>query len=57
MHIPDSDRGTNIVKQPWVICGNGVAEGRIAEVEKAGVKVIPVELIDGMFSVTDGKSR
>jgi 2,5-diamino-6-(ribosylamino)-4(3H)-pyrimidinone 5'-phosphate reductase len=39
-----SDRGDNIVKQPWVICGNGVGEERIAEVEDAGAVVIPVEL-------------
>jgi 2,5-diamino-6-(ribosylamino)-4(3H)-pyrimidinone 5'-phosphate reductase len=39
-----SDRGDNIVKQPWVICGDGVDEGRIAEVEDAGAIVIPVEL-------------
>jgi hypothetical protein len=39
-----SDRGDSIVKQPWVICGEGVDEARIAEVEDAGVVVIPVEL-------------
>jgi 2,5-diamino-6-(ribosylamino)-4(3H)-pyrimidinone 5'-phosphate reductase len=39
-----SDRGDNIVRQPWVICGNGVEEERIAEVEDAGAVVIPVEL-------------
>jgi hypothetical protein len=39
-----SDRGDIIVKQPWVICGDGVGEGRIAEVEDAGAVVIPVPL-------------
>lgn len=39
-----SDRGDNIVRQPWVICGEGVDGGRIAEVEDAGAVVIPVEL-------------
>jgi len=39
-----SDRGDNIVKQPWVICGEGVGEERIAEVKDAGAVVIQVEL-------------
>jgi len=39
-----SDRGDIIVRQPWVICGEGVSVERIAEVEDAGAIVIPVEL-------------
>jgi hypothetical protein len=43
-HTHPSDRGDNIVRQPWVICGEGVDEERIAEVEDAGAVVIRVEL-------------
>lgn len=34
------------MKQPYVICGDGVALARREEVEKAGARVIPVELDD-----------
>lgn len=43
-HTHPSDRGDSIVRQPWVICGDKVDEGRIAEVEEAGAVVIRVQL-------------
>jgi len=47
-----SDRGDRIVRQPWVICGDQVEQGRMAEAEEAGVKVIIVPLDDeGMSGI------
>jgi hypothetical protein len=39
-----SDRGDSIVRQPYVVCGEEVPLDRIAEVEEAGARVIPVPL-------------
>jgi 2,5-diamino-6-(ribosylamino)-4(3H)-pyrimidinone 5'-phosphate reductase len=43
-HTHPSDRGDSIVRQPWIICGDQVSLDRIAELEGAGARVIPVPL-------------
>jgi len=38
-----SDPG-QVVRQPWLICGNGISASRRKKVENAGARVIPVPL-------------
>jgi 2,5-diamino-6-(ribosylamino)-4(3H)-pyrimidinone 5'-phosphate reductase len=39
--------GPRIVRQPWVLCGEGADEERAKALEEAGARVVRVPLVDG----------
>ncbi|ORY26569.1 dihydrofolate reductase-like domain-containing protein, partial [Naematelia encephala] len=40
----NKDDPNQIVRQPWIICGDTVDRERVDKVEEAGAKVVPVQL-------------
>jgi 2,5-diamino-6-(ribosylamino)-4(3H)-pyrimidinone 5'-phosphate reductase len=47
-------RGPAVVRQPWIVCGDSVPTQRREQVERAGARVVPIQL-DGSGECSAGR--